>query len=275
MPHNTNILTGSDYISLPVRFTLTTNTLFDTALWARHWYQPAARPLLMNLKNPIAYKAWLNIAHEHSITPLEADNILYFLNDHFALSVQRPVMGQIRYYYKQMSYLVRGYGITHVGRSWRASKRNIIKATFYALLPVFVVTILTSALLYNADGEYGMLQQAFVMFSLSLWLSTIAHEMAHMYLMRRSNIPCCIVQRGLRVGVLHASMTYRHELVSAISGPVAGMLTAIMLGAAGSFVCQNGQLLLIGLALVVFHCLSLLPLYGDGKVICKARRAAI
>jgi hypothetical protein len=102
--------------------------------------------------------------------------------------------------------------------------------------------------------------------ALAVTAGVVAHELGHLALLR--GVPACIVIRGLRVSVLHRSLTPTREARVAAGGPVAGLaLTAVTLLAvelwpspelATAALVQTAQLL------------GLTTLTRDGRRVCAA-----
>jgi coenzyme PQQ synthesis protein D (PqqD) len=63
--------------------------------------------------------------------------------------------------------------------------------------------------------------------ALAVGAGLVAHELGHLALLR--GVPACVVVRGLRVSVLHRSLTAPREVRVAAAGPCAGIALAALL----------------------------------------------
>jgi hypothetical protein len=97
--------------------------------------------------------------------------------------------------------------------------------------------------------------------ALALWLSVAMHEYAHTLPLRANHR--VIFQRGLRLGILHRRGRVRHEILSALAGPLAGAAVALA-------IAPN----LAGWFLLVVHLSSLLPIHSDGRAMFTSLRSA-
>lgn len=275
MAYRTKILSESDKISLSVRFRVSSTELMDTTLHIRHRFHGSVRPLLSSLMSPIAYCEWLELADNNSITRADAHDLILFLNDHFALTIRRSLFSHLSFICNRCLSILNAKPYITISRSWNASLGNVITSTLRTLLPVFTIALVASGLIYCAGGNSQQIMQSTAAFILIIWISILTHEAVHMYLIKNSGTPLCIVKRGLRIGILHSPMSMSNELVSALCGPLAGLITAMFIGVSGAILCSNSQIFAIGIALAGFHCLSFMPAYGDGKVLRKFRRAFV
>jgi hypothetical protein len=87
------------------------------------------------------------------------------------------------------------------------------------------------------------------------------HEYAHTLPLKANHR--VIFQRGLRLGILHRRGRIRHEVISALAGPVAGAVVALA-------IAPNPA----GWFLAVVHLSSLLPVHSDGRAMYLSIRSA-
>lgn len=99
-------------------------------------------------------------------------------------------------------------------------------------------------------------------------LSTLVHELAHLYIIKRDGKRAAVLQRGMRLAILHPSLSKEVEMSSALLGPAAGIATGMIGGLYG--LVYSPLLGLLGLAIGLFHLVGLLPWYGDGASLHRA-----
>jgi hypothetical protein len=93
--------------------------------------------------------------------------------------------------------------------------------------------------------------------------SIFMHETAHYVVLQSESIHSDVVRRGLRIGLLHRDLNPTTEVILALAGPSAGLLSCavgVMVSQALGF--RAG--IFLGGAISVLHLGSLLPWYGDG-----------
>lgn len=98
---------------------------------------------------------------------------------------------------------------------------------------------------------------------ITLTASQYLHELAHWLILRR-HTPVRIVRRRLRLMLLHHPVPAARDRLSALAGPAAGCLAALMAGRlAIHFQLSTAHLLCQLIA--GWHGAALLPWYGDGQ----------
>ncbi|MEK7152562.1 MAG: hypothetical protein AAB834_01320, partial [Patescibacteria group bacterium] len=109
----------SDVLSLSSDLTLQGNTLYDTALGARHELQGAGGYIVRMLQNGISVESLREIAQSHTITDGQLHELLGFLNTVGSLRRRRRMSKQPRALCSQAAQLC--LAINYTPLFWRRS----------------------------------------------------------------------------------------------------------------------------------------------------------
>jgi hypothetical protein len=138
-----------------------------------------------------------------------------------------------------------------------------------ATTPVFLASGVVAGLWWIAGFNASLL-----IFNLGYWLfvflvTVIIHELAHSIVLHFFSVRADILQLGMKLRIIHPPARRLPEITSALTGPVlgiAGSLVGVWLAVQLNLPFAALGSLVIGL----FHCISLLPWYGDGHSLFKA-----
>lgn len=266
---SSGLVSESDIIALSEGLSLQDGFLVDAANGARHGLDSRVERALVHLGQPTTVKRWVKQASGVGLRGIETVEILLFLNSIAGLSVHRGVR---RSFTLRMRHRLRGGLVVVPARRFAGSWLGIAVAVWWAMRPVVFAT---SFLLVTAIGA-NVATRSFVVghigFVLALYTSTVLHELAHLAVAQRNGRTAFVIVRGHRIGVLHRRLSIRHELASAVRGPLVGSLAAFTMGAVLLVMHQHPYVILSVSVVGVFHWFSWLPGYGDGQTIKRLRR---
>ncbi len=141
--------------------------------------------------------------------------------------------------------------------SWRTFVTGLRATSPFALL-AFACAAAATLVMLAALGSLSASTAATV--GAAVGAGVAVHELGHLLVLRE--VPACVVTRGLRIAVVHRSVSYRRQAAVAGAGPAAGVaLAAILLawpGDSGSLAALVLSLQAIGLTVVT----------KDGRTLC-------
>ena len=155
---------------------------------------------------------------------------------------------------------------------WRRPARALplFFGTLRAAWPTLAVGALVTIMLASANFISPASAAEVSLFCASIFIvSVYLHELGHLIVIRASSVQAVLVQRGMRLGILHPPLPSRREFIAALTGPIMGLAFCAILG------LVLWELSITGFAIVAlvvggFHILSLLPGYGDGVSLFRA-----
>jgi hypothetical protein len=264
-------LLESDALSLSRDFRLSPDkkTLEDTFLGICHPLQTPAYELLTALTNGTPVNELRSQAAALRIEELQLTEILGFLNLTGGLQRKRQVSKWPRAFCKQVSHLC--MGVVYSLLSWRraGTAAGLSTAILRASLPVSVTTLLVGGLVVSSGIVPRTTALMAIGVGLSAFLASIfLHELAHVIAIQRSGVGTAVLQRGMRLGILHPAMQPKTEIYSALAGPITGLAAGISTAACGCML--SPVLAVIGCLIGLFHLGGLLPWYGDGASLYRA-----
>jgi hypothetical protein len=241
---SSGILIEGDYLSLADGVHVQLDHLVDDANGARHQLHPLAVEALESLAAGTEAKSWLVSMLELGLSPAQITEMLAFLGSVAALRIRRTPMGTLRHLSHRAHTLALGVRLAPVARRWPATPSGLLIACTRALLPLLI-----------ALTAVGLLWSVAFSAAATLWVSVVIHEAAHCLPIQSRS---AILQRGLRLGVLHPLLPARANLISALAGPLCGAAAAMILtpGALGGLIA-------------LLHLASLLPISNDGRVLAR------
>lgn len=259
------LILESDALSLSSAFALQDLSLHDQTIGAQHQLQPEAREIISALLQGITLEEFEKLAESLRISPRQLDEIVGFLNFVGAIKLKRSPFKFLEV------FLVRVHGYTlHIrysNLSWRrdASLAHIAQGLLRATWPFIVISPLTILLIY-ISGIINMNQwlPASAWWLIIFFGSFYLHELAHVYVIRRTVPACDAFQRGLRFGVIHKPLPATREILSSLAGPLTGVSFCSLTGTLAYATGNHTYGYMAGI-IGVFHTLSILPWYGDGK----------
>lgn len=269
------LVTESDYLSLSGTLVLEKNYLIDTIVGARHMLHHKAVHVIYILDMPIPFKLWIQYARQQHVSESELLEVLLFLNSIGGLEINRSKIGSINNHLTQLKRLI--MGLPRITRARRLSLDFLStnRAVLLAMQPLFLASMATISLAFAVSMNIASTVYAMLIFLATLWISTVVHEQAHRYIITKYTQRKIIIQKGMRLGILHPTMPYRAEFTSALSGPLLGALAAILFCGALSLIFGNKELINAGLLIACFQFVSLLPFYGDGRAIWYKQKKGV
>lgn len=262
----------SDILSLSSTFGVRNGILYDLPLKAMHHLRNPGEKIVLAIADTCTYSDLLQTAHQQGATDTQLAELIGFLNMIGAMQYRRSLRQKLRALYAIGTHAV--IGTFYAPLSWRqpatpvAALLGILRATW----PVAIATAGTTGL--AAGG--GLVSAGFVLgvgtFGLLLFGGSLfVHEMIHILIARRYAAQPQLLQRGLRIGVVHRKLGPQAEALSSIAGPMGG--TAVCFTAAFlALALELHPFALLGAIVGAFHVFSLLPWYGDGASFSKALR---
>lgn len=259
----------SDVISLSPDLKLAGALLIDSATGARHLVRRPARRVLSFLQFEILVSDWLTIATSNGLSTSEALHMLNFLDSIAGLQVKRTMVQEIRIFMGRCKLQLFGVKVARNAHRSSISFINISLATLRGSMPLVAAILGTSLLMYGINVSIVAYLKLQTMFIFTLISGTVVHELTHWFVIGCPRSSGAVVQRGLRIGIIHRSQPASRELLSAFAGPMAGLSWSLLIALILSIIFHNQLLANISDFTGLLHCLSWLPGYGDGKILWK------
>jgi|GEM_PF-1008025 len=262
----------SDVLKLSSAFVLRDNILHDTILKARHVVHGHGTILILQLCHSVNYRQLVDMAASYKVSETDMYALLGFLNRIGALQRIRT----FRKWPLAVGVIVRHLQLgTHyplLSFRRQATPRAIALATLRATTPVLLAIGVVAAMGWVAGfAPLHTIVLIALGSQLTFLLSIYVHEIMHTIVLGQQQTPINILQIGMRLGLIHPALAPRYEIVSAIAGPLVGMLLSSGIG----IWAWTYHLELLGCCdflICSLHLGSLLPLYGDGASLTKAIR---
>ncbi|MGZ6005140.1 MAG: hypothetical protein ACXWLH_03230 [Candidatus Saccharimonadales bacterium] len=276
MIDQSGLVTESDYISLSQTLLLKQDYLVDLIVGAKHKLQPKAIQPLDLLEQPIPLDLWCRFARSHKLTDYEIIELLLFLNDIGGIDISRSPAGHIIILQKRLKRLLTGQLPTSRVRRWTMNLANTNRAVLLAMRSLATASLITVLLAFGAGFNIALATLTCLSFLAAIWFSTVLHEQVHDLVISRQTNQRILMQKNLRLGLLHRRLPQNIELTSAVLGPLAGAMSSIVLcfGLA-EIIGQKNFLYGIGALVAVFQLVSLLPMYGDGRIVWRNLKGVI
>jgi hypothetical protein len=251
-------LLPGDCLSLAAGLSLTSGRLLDNATGARHPLHGPGQTAIDLLQAPIPVERWLVRLTDAGASPAQVAELIGFLDGIGGLRIKRSLRRRLAHFWNLISWSGAGYRATYTARRYRVTPIGLFVGCTRAALPVLLLIPAAAFLLYGAgvDDIAGWALAA----AFAFWASIVMHEGAHSLPLLGSGRPV-LLQRGMRLGLLHRPVPAGRDRLSALAGPAAGIATALL-------IAPN----IIGWVTGAFHLLSLLPDFGDGRSLLARRR---
>lgn len=260
------LVTAGDIVSLAPGLQIRDRMLFDHANGARHIISSTVRDVLNALGRGVEISQWYAYATELGLNDVQWMALIGFLNSIGGLVIRRTWKAQIGVTGHRIRWRLRGISLNSHANRTTASFKGVTRAICNASGQLAVLTLIISLLSIIAGMPY------FAMLSVScfciLWLTTIMHEHVHVMLSSSSNHTPVIIVRGLRLGIVHHQLSRKRNILSALLGPLMGIVSAVFLGLIGQ-VADVQVVVQASVVVCVFHALSWMPAYGDGQALKK------
>jgi hypothetical protein len=157
------------------------------------------------------------------LSPSQVAQLIQTLNDLGALTLRRRWPDHITAQWRWWGLWRLGLHPTVLVRRREVNLQSLAAASGRSLVSTWVALAAAVALwspLYPHSLQLGLTA------AVSLWLSVMAHEAAHVWPLR--HLRPVLLQGGWRLGLLHRRTERRRELISAASGPLAGALVCLI-----------------------------------------------
>lgn len=245
--------------------------LCDRITGAEHPISSGVQDIVDLLRTPVPIDLWLSVCRQHDISTLRAVEMLQFINSLAGLQRTRNKRHRVQAMIFTLRLLRSGGYPVWLGRRYPGTLRGLTHCCTSGLMMI-VPMLLVVLLAWFGAGMLSITSYAAVSIGMVvLMVSTIAHEAVHAIISRQSGSVVCFVRRGLRIGTMHAPLTTRYELLSAIGGPLVGIWISVCCAVLA--LCFGHALLVPTLIWVsTFHAWSWLPMYGDGVSLLTAWR---
>ena len=259
------LITDKDVLSLAVGLRLVgSSTLVDEPAGARHKLSAKAHNALKNLRQPIAVRDW---QRRSGLSDQQAMQLILFLDSIAGLSIKRKVASKLRLMFLRFKLMLGGIKLTTGACRFEGNYWGITLAVARALTPVSLTLVAVLTLGY-LGGVFGLsFAIAQILMLVTVLVTTLLHESVHLYFARRVNLPAVVIARRVRVGVLHPMLPPNIELVSALLGPISGIIFSSIIAIVLHLF--NYSEVMVGFTgiVAVFHVFSWVPEYGDGATI--------
>jgi len=262
------LVEGSDYLSLSRTMAIRGKFLVDTITGAQHTLHHKAVKSISLLEQPIPFELWRQYNRRLKVNEDNLTEIILFLNSIGGLVINRSKTSHTRITYRKIKWFTKGQMSLTLARRWPANLISIILVIVSTMRPLMLAVFLIAILAYGANVAIDYVVLSSISFLLIIWTSTVIHEQTHNYILSKFTNRKILLQRGLRLGILHKQLSTKVELASALLGPIAGVLASLSLGIILEIFLPRPTLFIsIGTLVALFHLVSLLPTYGDGRVV--------
>lgn len=259
-------------MSLYPRIRLQDQTLQDVRVNASHKVRTMeGMALLHALREGISYHALQELSVNLSIEERQLHELIGFLNSIGCLQRKRFYTRKPVAWVIQLRHFL--LGIHYSQCSYRQAVRlnALVTAVLRATTPVFLASGVVAGLWWIADFNTPSLILNLGYCIFTFLVTVILHELAHSIVLHLFSVRADILQLGMKLRIIHTPAGRLPEIVSALAGPLLGMISSL----AGVYLALQLNLLFAALGTLVigsFHCISLLPWYGDGHSLFKALR---
>lgn len=265
------LVVESDTLSLSTGLRVQNNMLIDNANGARHLLHPKASSVVAVLQSPIRYSEWCLVIRKYALKDNELFEIISFLDSIGGLRVERSKVVAFGILIRRCAFRIRGIKLPNPAHRFSSTPKSLLTALFLASFPLLLIVLALCALSLGLP-EYKTVIGGNVITLFTVLFSTYIHEFVHIAIANSSS--AVVLQRGLRLGVLHAELSRSRELLSAILGPLAGILAAGLIGQFFALLNMD-NMQWFAYIVMLFHVVSWLPTYGDGMAVLKNVRRQI
>jgi hypothetical protein len=263
------LLLETDWLRLAPYLSLRDRQLADITVGAYHGLGGSAMSLLTSLAQGVQYGQLQELAHRTSVSDMQLQELLGFLNHVGGLERKRKVTACMQASWRMVSYLLLGITFSPLSHRYPCKIQYLIKASLRATTPV----ILAAGVVAGLDVAAGLLSPRSVHGIATCLLifvgSIVLHETGHYWVIARKKKDVNVLQHGPRISLIHQKLSPLSEINSALAGPGVALglcLAAWLMGLRlGQPVVAYGSLTIAAL-----HVLSLVPLYGDGASLVAA-----
>ncbi|RTK94565.1 hypothetical protein EKI60_03010 [Candidatus Saccharibacteria bacterium] len=263
------LVAPQDHIALAAGIEVRGQTLIDHANGARHQMEARAANAVDRINKSFSAGHWFKQAATCGLRRAEAAEILRFLAGIAGLKIRHR---QRFLRFRLLRLRLAGGQVLRPAIRKTGDERGLFKALSMAFAPVCIATIIVCVLAYGGNLLSPTFVLAHVGLLLTVFVSTAVHEWVHLHIARSQVSGVCIVVRGTRLGVLHRQLMARHEWQSAVYGPLAGSIVALLLMAVVAIFSRSVFVLASIGMVAVFHWLSWIPQYGDGQTVRRLWR---
>ncbi len=258
------LVMGGDIASLALGLQVRDKMLFDHVNGARHIISGDVRDVLRMLGRGVEISQWHAYAIASRLTDTEWVELIGFLNSIGSLQIRRSRNSQIQMISQRIKWQVQGVSLQSHAVREIATPKGLARAISRAMGQLVVLTAIVSMLsIFAGIPEYA----ALALYCIGiLWITTFVHEYTHIVLSKTSNRLPAVIVRGLRIGIVHHQLSRKRNILSALMGPLMGIISAAFLGLAG-WATQSNIFVLACLVVCIFHAFSWLPSYGDGRAL--------
>ncbi len=255
----------NDYLSLSPSLSVDRRKLYDHATGAKHQLHPLAEDSISRLAKGVIFHKWLIHMLEEQLTIDEIGDIIFFLNGIGAISVKRSFRDSFIIVIRRAKAQLKGFSTPALGKRSHFCLTKML-AGILAAMKILAVAAVINALLLYISGFAGWADSLIILivFLTIILLSTLGHEYGHALVITDSKENLYILQRGMRLSVLHRRLKPHQETRVSLAGPAVGAATAIFIGCASYALLRSPVYLWVGSAIAISHLFSLLPIYSDG-----------
>lgn len=261
-------LGAGDFIRLHPSIVRRDTGIHDTVADIDHAFAPSSYQALYLLAQGTTvsslYVPTIGLTHE------EVTELLGFCNRIGALTLRRAVCDVPHTLVNSLRSA--SIGVFHPALTHRypASLQGVaigaLKACRILLLASFVVAML---LFFAYGSSLTRMLELYGYCMFTFMGSILVHEYGHMYVLRKQQTTCSVLQSGNRIAVLHAA--HRNSKRASFAGPAAGCLFACLFLSAATAMRALPEAFYAA-AVGLLHCINLLPFYADGKSLQHAKR---
>jgi hypothetical protein len=267
------LLVQDDYLVLCSDASMRGATLYDAPLRASHALSAGGMMVVHRLGIGVRYASLLRKCERRTISREQLCMLLGTLNTCGLLVRKRTWRGRVT----ALRIILRDslFGIRYAPLTKRrsASVASLVRCTLHATSSVGIASCVSIALVLGTGAfTPRLIIEVGSVAYLMLVASLVAHEAAHVYLLRRHATESVSIHSGMRLGLLHPAQPAIVEKRVALAGPASGIASCLAIAGPLSFVGHSATALAC-LVVASFHLGSLLPWYADGAALRATRKA--
>lgn len=266
------LLVESDVVSLSPSLKIEDCLLVDRSNDAKHRVSSVAQVAILHINRQVKVADWMNEMSKLGISSRQQSEIITFLNAIGGMQVRRSVGSILRISILRLLCRLKGLTIQNSAKRKPGNVVGVSYVVLHAMTPVLLAVLFTGVVQYGANMSREMYLYNNLTFVATLWLSTCIHEFMHILIASKETRNVDVIQKSIRIGVLHKQLSNRNDIASAVIGPLSGLVSSFFMAGILFYIFNLHVPAVVASAVGLFHTISWLPIYGDGQTILRHRR---
>ncbi len=268
--YNAGLISDDDKLRLSSGLIHKGSYIYDRANGASHQLSRFAVYIIEGLVEPIYWWQLRRRLQNRYLATETIQTVFNFLDSIGGLQVDRTRRSALNDLYYRANMKLHFVKVDKPSQRFEGDITGAIQAVIRAMRLTNILMLFTAIIAYGLNISVSTIVWVTITFYGCLLISTVVHELVHIYFVTREPRHClykpALLIRGSRIGVLHPTLDHKDELLSAVSGPVAGALVSILILPL-SLLATLWFSWIIGISVAIFHLCSWMPGFSDGRVI--------